>query len=262
MKRLRFFWVMALAGAVSCTMWGCSDDDEGVASNGNDVAAISKNMVHVKGGTFMMGASDDDEDAYGNEKPAHSVKLSDFYISKYEVTQAQWVEVMGSNPSFFSGDSLPVDRVTWDKVQEFITKLNEMTGKEYRLPTEAEWEYAARGGKKSKGYKYSGSDDIDKVAWYDDNSEGKSHIVGQKKANELGLYDMSGNVYEWCSDGWPSSYTSEAQTNPQGREGGTFRVCRGGSWCNYARGCRVSYRDCYEHGDGLRYVGFRLARSL
>ncbi len=242
-------------------MWGCSDDDdEGGGSNGNDVAAISKNMVHVKGGTFTMGASDDDEDASSEEKPAHEVTLSDFYISKYEVTQEQWVEVMGSNPSNVKGDSLPVERVGWNEVQRFITKLNEMTGKEYRLPTEAEWEYAARGGNKSKGYKYSGSDDVDEVAWYSGNSGGTTHPIGMKLPNELGLYDMTGNVFEWCSD-WYGSYESEAQTNPQGPTSGTNHVYRGGGYRSNARISRVRYRT-YGFPSLMNYdLGFRLARS-
>ncbi len=260
MKRLRFFWVMALAGAVSCTMWGCSDDDEGVASNGNDVAAISKNMVHVKGGTFMMGGTSEQGSViYADETPTHQVTISDFYISKYEVTQAQWVEIMGSNPSNVKGDSLPVENVRWNEVQEFIEKLNEITGKEYRLPTEAEWEYAARGGKKSKGYKYSGSNAVAYVAWYKDNSGGQTHPVGQKIPNELGLYDMSGNVREWCSD-WYGSYGSGSQTNPEGPESGSNRVNRGG--CSYDDGeyCRVAYRSFRNPGDRNYTLGFRLAR--
>ena len=165
---------------------------------------------------------------------------------------------MGSNPSYFEGDALPVEQVAWNDCQEFIRKLNQKTGKNFRLPTEAEWEYAARGGKKSNGYKYAGSNDIGSVAWYTNNSDSKTHPVKGKSPNELGLYDMSGNVWEWCSD-WYGSYSSGSQTNPQGPSSGSLRVLRGGSWRSNAGYCRVSYR--YFGGPGNRYFdsGFRLA---
>ncbi len=219
-------------------------------------------MVLVKGGTFTMGAtSEQGSDCDDDERPAHQVMVSNFYISKYEVTQKQWFEIMGTNPSNFKGDNLPVECVTWNEVQEFIQKLNAMTGKNYRLPTEAEWEYTSRGGSRSKGYKYSGSNTIGNVAWYDGNSGGKTHPVGQKIPNELGLYDMSGNVWEWCSD-WYGNYGSGSQTNPKGPSSGPGRVNRGGSWCSGARSCRVSNR--YDYYPGVRDfdLGFRLARSL
>ena len=216
-------------------------------------------MVYVKGGTFTMGGTDEQgSDADSDEKPTHSVTLSDFYIGKYKVTQAQWKAVMGSNPSMFTGVNRPVEYVSWDDIQEFIKKLNAQTGKKFRLPTEAEWEYAARGGNQSKGYKYSGSNRISEVAWYDDNSVSKTHPVGRKTPNELGVYDMSGNVYEWCQD-WYGSYSSSSQTNPTGPSSGSRRVLRGGSWCSSARFCRVSYRsfDSPDHrscGNGFRLV--------
>jgi formylglycine-generating enzyme required for sulfatase activity len=173
-------------------------------------------MVFVKGGTFTMGCTaEQGDDCFDNEEPAHKVTLSDFYIGKYEVTQAQWKAVTGNNPSKFNGcDNCPVEGVSWNDIQEFIKKLNAKTGLNYRLPTEAEWEYAARGGAQSRGYKYSGSNSVDEVAWYYGNSGNETHPAGTKKANELGIYDMSGNVYEWCND-WYGAYNSEAQTNPK-----------------------------------------------
>ena len=215
-------------------------------------------MVFVKGGTFTMGAtSEQGGDAESYEKPTHSVTVSDFYIGKYEVTQAQWRKVMGSNPSYFTGDNLPVERVSWNDIQEFISKLNQMTGNTYRLPTEAEWEYAARGGNQSGGYKYSGSNRLGDVAWYDSNSGSKTHPVGSKAPNELGIYDMSGNVWEWCQD-WYGSYSSNAQTNPEGAYSGSSRVLRGGSWYSFARLCRVSNRNYHNPYYGRGNFGFRL----
>ena len=159
---------------------------------------LINNMVYVQGGTFMMGAtSEQGSDAYDNEKPAHQVTLSSFSIGRYEVTQEEWQAVMGSNPSWFKGPKRPVENVSWDDCQAFIKKLNEMTGKQFRLPTEAEWEFASRGGIKSQGYKYSGSNNLNSVAWYADNSGNTTHDVGQESPNELGIYDMSGNVWEW-----------------------------------------------------------------
>ena len=215
-------------------------------------------MIYVKGDTFTMGATaKQDSDAESDEKPTHSVTLSDYYIGKYEVTQAQWRAVMGSNPSIWKGDNLPVEDVSWNDIQEFIKKLNAQTGKRFRLPTEAEWEYAARGGNQSKGYKYSGSNKIKDVAWYDRTSRGKPHPVGQKTPNELGIYDMSGNVREWCQD-WYGDYSSDAQTNPTGPSSGSYRVLRGGSWNYYARFCRVSHRNLNNPDLRISNCGFRL----
>ncbi|MBQ8759966.1 MAG: formylglycine-generating enzyme family protein [Bacteroidales bacterium] len=216
-------------------------------------------MIAVEGGTFQMGAtSEQGGDAYSNESPVHNVTLSDYYIGETEVTQELWQAVMGSNPSHFSGyPQRPVEYVSWNDCQEFITKLNELTGRNFRLPTEAEWEYAARGGNKSQGYKYSGSNTLGNVAWYDDNSS-STHNVKTKSPNELGIYDMSGNVYEWCQD-WYGSYSSSSQTDPTGPSSGSLRVLRGGSWNHYARYCRVSYRDRNNPDYGYDGYGFRLA---
>ena len=221
---------------------------------------LSPEMVAVSGGTFTMGCTSEQGSECGDdERPAHKVTVSDFHIGRYEVTQAQWLAVMGSNPSSFSGcDSCPVEQVSWDDIQSFLSKLNSMTGKNYRLPTEEEWEYAARGGSQSGGFKYSGSNDLATVALYKDNSGSKTHPVGQKSPNELGLYDMSGNVWEWCQD-WYGGYSSGSQCNPRGPSSGSYRVGRGGSWGYDATGTRVSVR--YYGSPGFRFnrIGFRLA---
>jgi formylglycine-generating enzyme required for sulfatase activity len=221
------------------------------------VNGVSFEMISVEGGTFTMGATaEQGSDVFDNEKPAHEVTLSSYAIGKYEVTQALWKAVMGYNPSNFKGDSLPVEQVSRNGCQGFIKKLNSLTGKNFRLPTEAEWEFAARGGKKSKGYKYSGSDNLDEVAWYTNNSNGQTHPVGTKKPNELGIYDMSGNVWEWCGD-WYGNYSSSVATNPTGPVVGICRVLRGGSWDDYAGFCSVSSRiaPVSRYGSlGLRLV--------
>ena len=222
---------------------------------------ISIDMVRVEAGTFTMGATPEMVNSYGYEKPAHQVTLTnDYYIGKYEVTQALWKVVMGNNPSCFKGDNLPVENVCWDDCQKFISKLNSITGKNFRLPTEAEWEYAACGGKKSRGYQYSGSNNLSDVAWYTDNSGSKTHTVGSKQANELGIYDMSGNVYEWCQD-WFGSYSSSSQVNPTGANSGSYRVIRGGSWSFTAGVCRSSCRDIYAPDDRGYNLGLRLVLS-
>lgn len=224
------------------------------------VNGVQFTMVEVGGGTFTMGAtSEQGSDAWDEEKPAHQVTLSDYYIGQTEVTQALWEAVMGSNPSDSKGDNLPVERVSWDDCQMFIQKLNQLTGKQFRLPTEAEWEYAARGGRKSRGYKYAGGNNIDSVAWCDGNSGNETHPVATKQANELGIYDMSGNVLEWCSD-WCGDYTSSSQSDPQGPSSGSRRVGRGGCCFNDARYCRVSGRNGYAPGDRNNYfLGLRLS---
>jgi formylglycine-generating enzyme required for sulfatase activity len=249
----------------------------------NGVAAVSfsyverpkafENMVLVEGGTFHMG------DTFGNgdsdEKPVHPVTVSSFFLGKCEVTQREWREVMGSNPLKFKGDDLPVENVCWYDAAEYCNKLSKRKGLEpcytisgdnvscdfsrngFRLPTEAEWEFAARGGVRSSGYKYSGGNNLDAVAWYDRNSGG-THPVGGKQANEIGLYDMSGNVWEWCWD-WYGPYPSGSQTDPMGASSGQYRVLRGGSWDDFVRGARASNR--YWDAPGFRDSGsgFRVA---
>ena len=242
-----------------------SSGSSSMASGSNTISipvkdGISIDMVKVEAGTFMMGATSEMKDPYSDEKPLHQVTLTnDYYMGKYEVTQALWEAVMGWNSSEFNDDNLPVNSVSWKDCQKFISKLNKMTGKKFRLPTEAEWEYAARGGKKSRGYQYSGNSNISDVAWYDGNSGSKPHPVGTKQANELGIYDMSGNVYEWCSD-WYGSYSSSSQTNPTGSDSGSFRVCRGGCWSRNARRCCLSCRDCTPDYR-FNFLGLRLALS-
>ena len=219
------------------------------------VNGVRFTMVAVKGGTFTMGATYDDAEV--DEEPAHKVTLSDYYIGQTEVTQALWEAVMGSNPSNHKGDNLPVENVSWDDCQVFIQKLNQLTGKQFRLPTEAEWEYAARGGRKSRDYKYAGDDYIGSVAWYSGNSGYETHPVATKQANELGIYDMSGNVWEWCSD-WFGGYQSSSQSDPQGPSSGSRRVYRGG--CSiFAWGCRVSFRDCNTPDFCNTNLGLRLS---
>ena len=224
---------------------------------------ISIDMVRVEAGTFTMGATAEMKDPNDDEKPTHRVTLTnDYYIGKYEVTQALWKAVMGNNPSNFKGDNLPVEKVSWDDCQEFISKLNRITGKTLRLPTEAEWEYAARGGNNSRGYQYSGSNNLSDVAWFRGNSGGKPHAVGTKQPNELGIYDMSGNVDEWCQDWyWYGAYSSSSQVNPTGANSGSYRVCRGGSWGCIARICRSSYRYCDTPVSRYTFLGLRLVLS-
>ncbi|MBQ8564659.1 MAG: SUMF1/EgtB/PvdO family nonheme iron enzyme [Bacteroidaceae bacterium] len=278
---------------------GSEEDDNGGGSGNNNVSGEPSDifvslsyddMVYVEGGTFKMGAqwssssSNYDSDALSNEMPVHSVTLSSYYIGKYEVTQQLWEYVMnytgtaadgstmtavatdpwlGDNPSstYGKGNYYPAYYVSYyDIVDYFIPRLNKITGKTFRLPTEAEWEYAARGGNQSKGYKYSGSNAIGDVAWYADNASYMTHPVGTKSPNELGIYDMSGNVFEWCSD-WEGSYSSTAQTNPTGASSGSNRVWRGGSWYFDAQGCRVSMRSGYPPSSRGCTGGFRLVLS-
>ena len=233
------------------------------------VNGITFTMVRVEGDTFMMGATAEQTGAYNFEKPAHQVTLSPYYIGQTEVTQALWEAVMGETPTTDDdqwgpeiglGDNYPAYNISYNDVLSFISKLNSLTGRTFRMPTEAEWEYAARGGNKSKGYLYSGGNTIGDVAWYGDNSGSQTHPVAQKAANELGLYDMSGNVYEWCSD-WYGSYSSSSQTNPKGPRTGSGRVMRGGGWNSDATRCRVAFRGMVSPSSRYSNFGVRLALS-
>ena len=234
---------------------------------------VSFTMVPVEGGTFIMGTDYNSPDDFYWEQPAHEVTLSSYFIGQSEVTQALWQAVMGENPSYFSSRNnydtnlqRPVECVSWNDCQTFITKLNQLTGRTFRLPTEAEWEFAARGGNQSQGYEYSGSNNLDDVAWYwysipsriSGNAGYGTQTVATKAPNELGLYDMSGNVWEWCQDYWGGIYSSEAQTNPVGPSTGDTHVYRGGSWGSY-KGCRVSYRVSEKPTFTLFDIGLRLA---
>ena len=235
---------------------GQDDVDDNAEVREYTVGGVTFRMIRVEAGTFQMGSTTGDSD----EQPVHSVTLSaDYYIGETEVTQELWTAVMGNNPSYFTSDSkLPVESVSWNDCKTFITKLNALTGTDFRLPTEAEWEFAARGGNKSKGYTYSGSNAIGDVAWYTSNSESKTHVVKTKMPNELGIYDMSGNVWEWCSD-WYGNYSSAAVTDPQGPSSDSARVERGGCWNGGATYCRCASRGCFMPSYTFNYLGLRLA---
>ncbi|GJQ31424.1 MAG: hypothetical protein HBSAPP04_02630 [Ignavibacteriaceae bacterium] len=236
-------------------------------------------MIEVEGGTFLMGATPEQgEEAEDAERPVHRVTLSSYLIGKYPVTQALWESITGSNPSKFKGPNRPVEQVSWFEAVEFCNKLSEKEGLQiaysgsgdniicdfnangYRLPTEVEWEYAAREGNQSRGYKYSGSNDLDAVGWYDDNSGGETKEVGKKQPNELGIHDMSGNVWEWCWD-WYGDYSSSSQTDSRGPNSGSRRVVRGGGWYNGAGYCRVARRGRFNPDYEFSALGFRLVRT-
>ncbi|MDR3329403.1 MAG: formylglycine-generating enzyme family protein [Prevotellaceae bacterium] len=246
---------VALVGAAAAALTACGEATQ---------QSYEPEMVEVEGGTFTMGCPEnEDDDCDKRERPLHSVTLSSFLIGKYEVTQKQWIAVMGGWPgtgpdsTFGAGDSYPAYNVSWDDVQRFIDTLNKKTGKRYRLPTEAEWEYAARGGAAGDNL----DADIDSVAWYYDNSHYSTHAVGAKAANALGLHDMLGNVWEWCSD-WYGLYSSDAQTNPRGYESGTHRIIRGGGWTDVHARCHVAIRGGSLPHERDSNLGLRLVLSL
>lgn len=229
------------------------------------IEGIVSNMVQIQGGSFNMGGTyEQGEKATSAEKPSHVVKLKSYSICKYEVTQKEWIAIMNYNPSTFKGDNLPVDNVSYLECQNFIKKLNKISGRTFRLPTEAEWEYAARGGSVSKGYMFPGGNYLASYAWFSDNSNNTTHPVGTKSPNELGLYDMGGNVWEWCQD-WYGTYSSSYDYNPIGPKYGTYKVLRGGSWHNPSTSERVSFRGNGKPSDRCSNwsyqgdYGFRLA---
>lgn len=225
------------------------------------VNGVKFKMIKVEGGSFNMGSND----GISDEQPIRQVSIPTFYMAETEVTQELWEVVMGDNPSWFKGSyDYPAESVSWKDIQKFIIKLNQLTGKSYRLPSEAEWEYAAKGGNKSKGYKYSGSNNIEDVAWYNKNSNRKTHLVATKKPNELGLYDMSGNVWEWCQDKWHSNYI-KAPTDGSAWIFDTpsnYRVLRGGSFYYEAKYCNTNYRYLYSERSNNINIGFRLVIDI
>lgn len=241
-----------------------------------ELQKLSQNMVKIEGGKFMMGATQEQEgEAEANESPAHRVKLNTFYMCKYEVTQALWTGVMKQQPAYFKGLDLPIESVSWDDCQKFIKRLNQLTGKHYRMPTEAEWEYASRGGKLSKKQTFSGSNNLLDVAWFDENSADSTHIVGSKQPNELGLYDLSGNVWEWCEDDFEpytddnidltkNKHNAPASDATNGANSGEFRsgkVIRGGSWNRDLSACRTTKRDNYGPEFSNFAIGLRLVAT-
>ena len=264
---------LLLAGMFILPLASCGDDDDKGGSSKLEaqtftVGGVTFKMMPVEGGTFLMGSPEADSEADSDEKPQHEVTVGDFFMGSTEVTQKLWKAVMGSNPSKFEGDDLPVEYVSWNDCQTFLVELNAMKGTSnsssysgwtFRLPTEAEWEYAARGGEKSKGYKYSGSDDIASVAWYMGNSDSKTHAVGTKKPNELGLYDMSGNVSEWCLDWYASDYYSKSPyLNPCNNVSASSRALRGGNWGSNGKFFRIAYRSSYSPANKSSNYGLRL----
>ena len=278
--------IIALAISAMLSLSAMAQEKQTITVNG-----VSFKMIKVEGGTFKMGAQSTDpngenydSEAWEDEQPVHNVTLDDYYIGETEVTQELWEAVMGTTIEqqrqkaeeylgfdwglHGQGATYPMYYISWEQCQEFIAKLNQLTGKRFRLPTEAEWEYAARGGNKIRGYKYAGSNTIGEVAWYDANAYDVgagspaygTHPVGTKSPNELGLYDMSGNVWEWCSD-WYGEYSSSSQTNPTRPTSGSFRVIRGGSWDNSAQYCRVADRNGSTPDFRYYFLGFRLVCS-
>lgn len=265
MRRIKLILLCLMAGVV---VMSCKKEEKTAEPNApvttnykeeddynETLLNLNLDMVYVQGGTFEMGALECDQIAE-YDQPVHYVTLSSYHISRYEITQAQYKMIMGKNPSWFEGDNLPVEKVTWFEAKEFCDKLSKKTGKKYALPTEAQWEFAARGGNKSKGYMYSGSNDRDEAAWHGSNSDRTTHAVGTKIANELGIYDMSGNVEEMCAD-WYGPYSDAVVKNPTGPISGTSRVWRGGCFLG-DNGCHVSCRNGNSPNIDCYYVGFRV----
>lgn len=252
--------VLSTVFIVAIIMMGSAiGETAGDGSNFFD-ATSGMQLVFVKGGCFQMGDTFSNGDS--DEKPVHEVCVGDFYVGKHEVTQGQWKKVMSSNPSYFKdcGDDCPVENISWIGAQEFIIKLNAQSGKKYRLPTEAEWEYAARSGRKSE--KWAGTSNesaLGDYAWYSRNAGSKTQVVGRKKPNDLGIYDMTGNVWEWCADLYGEKYYSKSpRDNPKGPSSGSSRVTRGGSWCNGAGNARALHRNFVEPDHRNTFIGFRI----
>ena len=220
---------------------------------------IIKNMVFIEGGSFEMGNPNGGED----EKPLHIVNVANFYMCKYEIRAKEWKQIMGNNPCYFVGcEDCPVESVSWNEIQNFINKLNELSEKKFRLPTEAEWEYAAKAGKHTTYNDFSGNKEIGAVGWFRDNSDTCPHKIGLKLPNANGIYDMTGNVWEWCSDWYQADYYSvSTRENPQGPETGEKKVLRGGSWNNFVKHCKVTYRDTFEPDLKTYDYGFRVCYS-
>ncbi|MBP5535513.1 MAG: SUMF1/EgtB/PvdO family nonheme iron enzyme [Bacteroidales bacterium] len=258
MKKLLFFVSVQLffVSALFAQSEGMQSLPDEITINVGDV---SFTMIKVEAGSFMMGCTGEQgNDCEDREKPCHNVTITqDYYIGKFEVTQELYEAVMGVNPSKSKGYDHPVEMVSWEDAQEFCTKLSRLTGRRFTLPTEAEWEYAARGGEKSLWSKYSGSDNVDDVAWHKGNSGIHTHPVGRLRPNELGIYDMSGNVYEWCQD-WCGTYSNSNQTDPTGPYSGHARVGRGGCYLCGTWSSRITYRPRFTPGYRDSYVGFRV----
>ncbi|MBP7429727.1 MAG: formylglycine-generating enzyme family protein [Candidatus Hydrogenedentes bacterium] len=271
---LRYWMLMVCVLVIAAAIIGCqpsyqsnNDDYDDPPGATEETIMLPGNvpleMVWIPAGTFLMGRwYPDEQDSVSDEAPQHQVTLSQgFWMGKYEVTQTQWEAVMGSNPAYFSGANRPVEWVSWNEVQSFITALNSLTGETFRLPTEAEWEYACRGGRKTRFY--WGDDptytQIGNYAWYGSNSGGRTHDVGTKLPNGFDLYDMSGNVWEWCQD-WYDAYSSGSVTDPTGPASGPHRVGRGGGWSSDGAYCRSAYRSSFDPSGTGDYIGFRLSR--
>jgi len=258
-----FFACLAFGGLGLVSLASCSEDDD--LAHNDVLQSLVANMVEVEGGEFYMGSYEKadgtyEENSEANEHPLHLDSVSTFSIGKYEVTQAEWKAVMGNNPSFFQGENLPVENVSWYDCQEFISRLNAKTGMNFRLPTEAEWEYAAGGGKRHAGYTYAGSDSVGLVAWYINNAGDTTHEVGQKQPNQLGLYDMSGNVWEWCADYYDADYYAQCtHIDPVGPDSTARRVYRGGGYWGNAKSCRIRNRRGATPKPGQKFIGLRLA---
>jgi formylglycine-generating enzyme len=250
MNDMRISWIAIVLFVIGVNVAKAQSDNELIQH---------LNLVEIEGGTFAMGcAGIDGMECPGKERPVHSVTLSSFYMMKTEVTQALWREVMGNNPSKFVGcDDCPVESVSWNEIEAFILSLNKLTGKTFRLPTEAEWEYACRGGNQSKGYYFGGDNKVTNVAWSAETSGEKSQPVAKLAPNELGLFDMSGNVWEWCND-WYFGYKAGAQIDPKGSDTGLYKVVRGGSWSSNFYDCRISFRSAETPETSSESIGFRL----